>query len=338
MQHMPQMKALLQDKSRFTVVQKMPGYPTSFGSETKIHDYSRILEQERIRSYVIHVSVTLWLPSCTQSVNHGQLSRLSNSLAFRISSTHEILDKYAYLQHPTPVSENDRPSDTIVVLPVYRTATLLFQSYESDVDYLCHILHIPTVRSLIKTFYMKIHKGESVLPGQAALLLSIFALAAYFYEPSNNSEVATTKEDAVHLSKILSRGALDVLDNSRRNTSGTLEDVQAYIFMSFVTYHLDGFSARGRLLSTAALAIARELGLHRLDADNELSVGKNEISGRSLIEREVKRRVFWQIASTDWYARILFAFQIPSFLTALAGYFPPFLVPKKACTSSTRTI
>ena len=69
--------------------------------------------------------------------------------------------------------------------------------------------------------------------------------------------------------------------------------------MSLVTYHLDGFSARGCLLSTAAASIARDLRLHRLDANNELST-ENEASVRVLIDREVKRRVFWYIASTDW--------------------------------------
>ena len=216
---------------------------------------------------------------------------------------HEIFEKHSP-QHSTSVSDDDRPNDTIVTFPVYRIATLLFESYESNVDHLCHILHKPSLRSLIKTSYQRISQRESVLPGQAALLLSIFAVAAYFYQPFHDSEVATTKQDAIHLSKILSRGALDVLDYSRRNTSGTLEDVQASIIMSFVTYHLDGFSARGRLLTTAAASIARELRLHRLDADNESSAAGNETSIRFLIDREVKRRVFWHIVSTDWYAVI----------------------------------
>ena len=211
-----------------------------------------------------------------------------------------MLGTKSRLQHLTSVSDDDRLNDTIVTFPVYRIADLLFQSYESNVVHLCRILHIPTVRSLIKTFYLRINQSESVLPGQAALLLSIFAIAAYFYQPSDSSEVANTKHDAIHLSKVLSRGALDVLDYSRRNTSGTLEDVQASILMSYVTYHLDGFSTRGRLLSTAATSIARELRLHRLDADNESSDAENEPSHRVFIEREVKRRVFWHIASTDW--------------------------------------
>jgi hypothetical protein len=155
----------------------------------------------------------------------------------------------------------------------------------------------------MKAVYLRIPRNEYVSPGQAALLLSIFAISAYFYQPHPDCEIAKTKEDAIHLSKTLSRRALDVLDYSRRNTSGTLEDAQAYILMAFVAYHLDGFSARGRMLSTAAVSIARELRLHRLDADESST---EETTVCSLIDREVRRRVFWHIAASDWCVACLY--------------------------------
>ena len=160
-------------------------------------------------------------------------------------------------------------------------------------------MHIPTIRSLINATYLRINQRETVLPGQAALLLSIFALAAFFYHPCDDSEVASTERDAIRLSKFWSKCALDVLDHSRRNTSGSLEDIQAYIIMSLAIHHLDGFSTRGRLLTTTATSLARDLRLHRLDAENE-SPAEKQTSARDLIDREVKRRVFWYIASTDW--------------------------------------
>ncbi|TAQ84486.1 hypothetical protein B7494_g7197 [Chlorociboria aeruginascens] len=220
------------------------------------------------------------------------LSCLSDGLAFRIGSTHQILGSQIG-------SGGDRPSTTVVTLPVYRIAVLLFQSYESYADHMYRIIHVPTVRAFMKTLYLRINQSESILPSQAALLLSIFAFAAFFYQPFGNSEVATTEQETIHLSKNLSKSALDVLDHSRRDASGTLEDIQAYIIMSLVTYHLDGYSARGRLLSTAAASIARDLRLHQLDAYNESSL-ENETRVSVLIDREVKRRVFWYITSNDW--------------------------------------
>ena len=200
------------------------------------------------------------------------------------------------METPTSFTDYNRP--TSVTFPEYKAAVQLFETYEANVDHVCRILHVPTVRSLIKTFYLRIHENKSVLLGQAAFLLSIFALSAFFYQPFENSEVATTDRDAVLLSRLWSKAALDVLDHSHRETSGTLEDVQAYILMSYVTYHLDGFSARYRRLSAAAASTARDLCLHRLDADD--AAPREQANLRTLIDQEVKRRVFWHIAATDW--------------------------------------
>lgn len=217
---------------------------------------------------------------------------MSKGLGFRIINKHEILESAS-------VFENQL-NPTTISLPAYNIATQLLRNYEANVRPLCHILHMPTVWSQMETFYLKLVQGESIPHGQAALFLSMFALSAYFYQPPETSEVATTKQEAIQLSKILSSNALDVLDYSRRNTSGTLEDIQAYIHMAFVSYHLDGFSARGRMLTTIAIGIARELRLHQMDANStEYKTGI-----RSLIDLEIRRRVFWHLTLTDWYRRL----------------------------------
>lgn len=210
----------------------------------------------------------------------------------------DIFEMKTYLDYSTQGSAYCSPSGRVVAFPPYKVAILLFQCYETYIDHISRILHIPTVRALVKSFYLRLNQGKSGLPGQAALLLSIFALAAVFSQPSEHSEVATSERDAVNLSKTMGKGALDVLDYSRRNTSGGLEDIQAYILMSHVTFHLDGLSARGRLLSATAAAIAKDLCLHKLDAN---PYADQDASIRNLVDREVKRRVFWYIASQDWY-------------------------------------
>lgn len=187
----------------------------------------------------------------------------------------------------------------MVTFPTYKVADQLLQSYELHVVQLCPIVHLPSLRSLLKTSYVRINQHESVPPGQAALLLSILAIAAFFYPPSAHSDVATTEQDTVNLCRLFSKSALDVQDHSRRNTSGSLEDIQACIILSHVFFHLEGFSARGRLLLTTAASIAKDLRLHRLDIDDGESV-EQETEVCVLIEREITRRVFWYIASTDW--------------------------------------
>ncbi|KEF52400.1 uncharacterized protein A1O9_11641 [Exophiala aquamarina CBS 119918] len=201
------------------------------------------------------------------------------------------------MKHTTQAPNHPRPSANIATFPPYRVAVLLFQCYETYIDHISRILHIPTVRALMKAFYLRLTQGKSGPPGQAALLFSIFALAAVFYQPFEHSEVVSNEDDAINLAKVMGKGALDTLDYSRRSTSGTLEDIQAYILMSYVIFHLDGLSATGHLLSATAGVIAKGLCLHKLDV---ITCGEKSTNLRDMIDREVKRRVFWYIASQDW--------------------------------------
>lgn len=209
------------------------------------------------------------------------------------------------MQEILETQNNDRLNSTVVTFPIYGIATLLLQSYESNVDVLCHILHFPTLKSILRNLYLRVYQSEPISPSQAALLLSVFAAAAYYFQIDSNSEFATSQQDALRLSHIFSREALDVLDFSRRNSLSTLEEAQASLIMSFVTYHLHGSSAGCRFLLAAATSIATDLRLQRIDADDKTSASGNEESIHSSINLEVKRRVFWHIATTDWYDSLL---------------------------------
>jgi hypothetical protein len=212
-----------------------------------------------------------------------QLTCLSNEQVFRIGSGHEL----------------HHQSNTVITFPPFKIATLLFQSYQTHVDHMCRILHVPTVRALLKSFYIRLDQNGIVPLGQAALFLSIFASAATYYQPFGESEIATTEADVLSLVRSFSKAALNVLDHSRRTTSGTLEDVQANILMATVIYQLDGFSTRGRLLASTAALLARDLHLHKLDTDYGCPMSRDS-SVRAMIDREVKRRVIWHIVSQDW--------------------------------------
>jgi hypothetical protein len=227
-----------------------------------------------------------------------QLLSLSDALIIRIASTKDELSRGKSSHHPMQTPNYPQADGNVIIFPPFNVAMQLFQCYETYVDHISRILHIPTVRALIKTVYLRLNQGKPSPPGQAALLLSIFALSAVFYQAFEQSEVAKSEEEAVHLAKSMAKGAFDVLDYARRSTSGTLEDIQAYILMSHVTFHFDGFSARGRLLFATAAAIAKDMCLHKLDANQSVNL---DISIRCMVDREVKRRLFWYLAASDWY-------------------------------------
>lgn len=66
----------------------------------------------------------------------------------------------------------------------------------------------------------------------------------------------------------------------------------------FLLYHADGFSLKVRALHGSAISVAKELGLHRTDAvRNGLPPPKNQ---EDVVDREVRRRIWWHLACTDW--------------------------------------
>lgn len=221
-------------------------------------------------------------------------------LVFAVRTTQEMLAEGINSELQAFKHGNDGSRVVIVTVPTYRLATLLCQNYEANIDSMCRILHMPSLRTLTENFYLQLARDEAVAPEQAALLLSVLSLSAFFSPPLEVFERAVTEDTSACISKCLAHSTSDVLDYSRRYGRGTLEDIQAYIVMSFVAFHHDGYSSQGRLHMSAAMALSRNLGLHRTDADPESE--ESHYTPKIKLDRELRRRVFWYLASAEWYA------------------------------------
>ncbi len=82
----------------------------------------------------------------------------------------------------------------------------------------------------------------------------------------------------------------------RRSASATLSTVQAWILLMYVVYNVEGYSPKIRSMLFTALAMAKELGLHRTDASNMWHSAQHA----DRTERETRRRVWWALAAIDW--------------------------------------
>lgn len=100
------------------------------------------------------------------------------------------------------------------------------------------------------------------------------------------------------MASVWSKVALDLLDYSRRTTSGSIEDVQAYIIVSFLFYNVHGFSTVFRSLHSAMIMMSRDLSLHKIDSPRRGKPGG--YSETKSEEDETKRRIWWHIAAVDW--------------------------------------
>ncbi|KAE8393437.1 hypothetical protein BDV23DRAFT_36435 [Aspergillus alliaceus] len=220
------------------------------------------------------------------------ISGLSNGISFSVISIRQGLTAI--------VSEYSLGSGAAtgsmvlnIRLPPKNEASWLLERYTEYIAYIHYVVHIPSSRLLLEDVYKQLSLGSSPEPGHVALLLSIFASTAYMLEAKAADSLFLNQANAVSYAISWTKAALDTLEYSRRSTQGSIEDVQAAIILSFIIFNIEGFSSRFRTTSSSALIMARDLSLHRIDAD---TLRDNE----DPVQVEIKRRIWWHMAATDW--------------------------------------
>ena len=175
-------------------------------------------------------------------------------------------------------------------------AMALLQDYLDHVYPLLPVIHGPTSRDLIRKFYDGLSRGEPVVPQVAALILGMSAISAYFWQPdSGHHAYFPSSKEASESSHVWRDWAADILANtSKEPGSCTLEGVQAWTLLSFMVQNVEGCSYRFRFLHHCTIAAARELLLHVVDSPRA-------DPNQDRVTRELKRRIWWYIAVTDWY-------------------------------------
>ncbi|KFY53745.1 hypothetical protein V496_07388 [Pseudogymnoascus sp. VKM F-4515 (FW-2607)] len=238
-----------------------------------------------------------WLERACMDQNSSE-SIYPDPILFKTCPVMQITKCASYVyQNPTSPSSPGEITKCIW-LPDYEEANSLVQKYLSDITYIHHVVHSPTVRKVIDEIYEDLSKGISPKVGHIALLLSIIASATYSWTTRDSNKVFPTVGDADRQCPSWIKAALDVLEYSRRTTSGAIEDIQATIIVSFVVTNLEGLSPRYRNLISSAITLGREILLHRIDHSSDS--GLLVISPVDSIGAEIGRRVWWYLTATDW--------------------------------------
>jgi len=219
-------------------------------------------------------------------------------LEFQISTTHQIAATHGISQNLPDKLPHCQPAPRCYSLPPKEEAIIFLDYYGKHIDNLQHVLYVPTVRQIMESVYLNLEHGLPVVSSHVALLLSIFASSAMLCSSFLQDTAPPFSElDGSQASLFWANAALEVLDFSRRTTAGRIEDVQAAILMAFLLYHIEGFTSRSRTLWAAAIATARDLSLHKIDAQSNSAELHDQLNW---IETEIKRRVWWYVAATDW--------------------------------------
>ncbi|TRX95960.1 hypothetical protein FHL15_003102 [Xylaria flabelliformis] len=186
-------------------------------------------------------------------------------------------------------------SNRTAVLMMREEALLLLRDFFENPYHLLPIIYEPSARSLINTFYEQLEQGYEGDPTVAALILSIASTSASFFSRNVTTyNIFASTEEATQASVAWRETALTILDDPRFPSDGSLEGCQARAILAYVVCNIEGCSARYRFLHCNSIAIARDMSLHLVDSTTAADTSDDQIT------REIKRRLWWHLASTDW--------------------------------------
>jgi hypothetical protein len=179
-------------------------------------------------------------------------------------------------------------------LPQYAEAKILLEKFIKEIDHLHHVTYTPSLPSTLDDFYGCLNQQGVVKPGNAILLLSIFAGCCQTWVLQDcEGGILSTEAEANELVPMWIKAVEDILDNAHRATSVSIEGIQGIIIASFTVGNIEGISRRCRSLWNTSIQLGRELGLQCLDHPNI----PNSFTPA---EKEIGRRVWWYLVALDW--------------------------------------
>lgn len=186
-----------------------------------------------------------------------------------------------------------------ISMPTYDVAVSFLNAYASHLDSMQHILHIESTRDALDRVYTGIANGQEVDPGALCLILGICACVAFYWTVGSScGDALFDKHEPAHkVSSIWAKQSLYAMEQIHLATADpTLEAVQSMVMLTFLFYHMEGFTGRVKLMHASAIALAHSLGLHKTDSYRR-PVSNNQAQ---IIDQEIRRKVWWHLTCTDW--------------------------------------
>lgn len=198
-----------------------------------------------------------------------------------------------FFQHRLASSENPMTVDLVSYLPEMSKTISLFRYYCQYIDYLYHVIIPLRVEDQINCIYHCIDTASPVNSSHLALLFSILASSVYFQYSNGLSTFAERcSREFVFLT-----GA--ALIRSNYTACPTLEGLQAsLIVMHYLPNPSFHSSVCSLFLHGTIIGQAKSLMLHCIDSPRCRE--EREANGFDAHELELKRRLWWDIATFDW--------------------------------------
>ncbi|RFU80864.1 fungal transcriptional regulatory [Trichoderma arundinaceum] len=193
------------------------------------------------------------------------------------------------------------PMDVVkcIWLPRRDEMRIILQKYIADISLFYHIVHVPSLQSLVEDIYAGLEANIRVDVGGVLLLIAICASTTYAWSPPDDIRCLFSDcTEANAQSTFWIKEALDVIDHAQRTAHASMECIQGLIILFFVFCNHESVSFRARSVFMTAIAMATELSLHRLDDPQGSSMPA--LVRMSEAKKEIARRVWWFMVATDW--------------------------------------
>ncbi|KAJ3491666.1 hypothetical protein NLG97_g5551 [Lecanicillium saksenae] len=274
------------ESSNFTSITK-PAEPLSNTSLPRF-----VLDDE-------HGATSTWLESISTNGNSTrkliklQKTTHTTNVPFKVAPISELLQRVQAIQDGAATSWPPTAH-----LPSREESINLSQYFLENVQYLHPVFDPHSVQRVIDAVYAQPDTLIQCKTADIALLLSVLASASHLWRPQRSRcLVFLSAKEAAFVSSMWINTALDILDHSRRTTAASIEVLQASIVISYVIFNSQGFSPMFRSLHSNIIMLARDLSLHKTDSPHKSG---ETTRPRTEIEVDVKRRLWWHIAATDW--------------------------------------
>jgi hypothetical protein len=180
----------------------------------------------------------------------------------------------------------------IALLPPRADAEVLLQHYTERISWMFHVIHTPTVMAQSECIYTALSDQRMPSLSHLALMCAMLASSNYFSTPAPN--LHSKAENSNDLSGKWTSLALIALSESDYLNNPTIESIQAMIILTHALSNPRGAA----LWSGIIVNLGHCMRLHQLDSRKNQTHRVN--SETDAVDLEIKRRVWWHIASSDW--------------------------------------
>ncbi|KAJ7921378.1 fungal-specific transcription factor domain-containing protein [Mycena leptocephala] len=186
----------------------------------------------------------------------------------------------------------------VPMLPVAQTR-ILIQFYFDRLDWYSKVLHRPTFITESRSLMINIvsRNDGAIRIGFLAVHYMVLCLALHLIEPVIREQLELSFDAAYELARRMYSAAQACLYFDEFISSHSLEHLQCIILMGLYQQNLDESDAHWALMGTA-IKIAQNLGISRLGSEGEPR--QYSAAWRSVVKREVARRVWWMLIWDDW--------------------------------------